>query len=900
MASVTFRVHYATQWGENLFFERRVADGAGGTAEGSTLPMRYAGDGFWMLRLDGVDPHPAFEYRYAFQGMAGQWRREPVFRRFVMAGLEQVVWDHWLAPELPEGAFLRQAFAGVVFQPRREPVEPIVEPGARRLRLTLRAARVSKGRRICVTGGHPMLGDWDPARARVMCGVGYPVWEADLPATEFQGPVEFKFGLWDEVERRLVQYEEGPNRGLEGVPAGPDVLVLNCEHYRHPGLWRGAGVAVPVFGLRSERGYGVGEFLDLVPFAEWAAACNLRLIQVLPVTDTSSDFSWQDSYPYKAISSAALHPIYLNLDRIFADCGVPLPTEYAARRDTLNRLPQVDYEAVLADKLQALRRLFAEVGLGGAGGGDIEAFMRKNADWLEPYAAFCRLRDLHRTADFACWGEDATCPAERIAGWFRPEAPEREAVLFHCWVQYHLDRQLREALAAGHARGVAFKGDLPIGIDRTSVEAWTEPELFRMDRQTGAPPDAFAVLGQNWGFPTYNWPRMEADGYAWWRRRLRRMSAVFDALRLDHVLGFFRIWEIPQPHREGIHGHFNPALPLSRDEIRRAGFGRDPGEFARGTVAEGQLEAFFGAAAPAVREALLACDRAGFCRLRPEYETAEARRAWIAEAGLGTEAGRIEEGLTRLSHEVLFVEDPDQRGRFHPRIELGATALVSALRGEEQAALGGLYDEYYHHRHTRFWADEALKKLPVLLDASPMLLCGEDLGMVPESVPMVLGALGLLSIEVQRWPKRPDRRLARPAEYPYLSVCTTSTHDMSTLRGWWEDPDTAAVRQEFWTEVLGRPGTAPEACSAELCRWVIEQNLAAASMWCVLPLQDWLSVDAELRHPVAAAERINIPAAKRHYWRYRMHVPVEALLQAEGFKRSVAELVEAAGRNPGD
>lgn len=898
---VTFRVHYLTRWGESLFLERRMPARGKEAAKRQTYPLQHVGDGFWTLDLERMEQGSMLEYRYELRDDQDGVRREPAWRRLEVVGRNQVVWDHWLAPELPEGAFLRQAFAGIIFNPPRGTETQTPFTGRRRLRLTIRAPRVPAHHRLCVCGNHPLLGNWRPARARVMSGQHYPVWELDLPAGEFSRMVEFKFGLWDERMERLVSFEEGPNRCFHGSPQSPDALTVNYEGYRYPTPWRGAGVAIPVFSLRSEQGYGIGEFADLASFAEWAAECGLHLVQLLPVNDTSCDFTWRDSYPYKTISTAALHPVYLNVERVFQDYHVPLPEGYADRRAALNRLPHLDYEAVIKDKLAYLRGLFGRLDKTALTREPFQRYLREHAPWLIPYAAYCRLRDLHGTADFTRWGEYASYPEQRVQAWFTPEAPEYLEVMFYCWVQYHLDRQLSEALAAGHAHGVAFKGDLPIGIDRLSVEAWTEPELFRMDRQTGAPPDAFAKLGQNWGFPTYHWPRMEADGYAWWRRRFQRMSGAFDAIRIDHILGFFRIWEIPCQCCEGIMGHYNPTLPLSREEIRQAGFPRDPRQFGAGTVAEAMVPELFGVAvAQKVKKYLLAQNGDGFYRLNPEFTGAEARQEWYARACNEQEAKAMEEGVTGLGLEVLFREDPDRPDHFHPRINLRETALFRSLPQEEQVALRSLHDDFYHRRHTQFWAEEAMKKLPVLMDASPMLICGEDLGMVPDSVPIVLQRLGLLSLEVQRWRKvgannhSPLQRLGNPQDYPYLSVCTTSTHDMSTIRGWWEEDREA--RQCYWTEVMGCDGTAPSTCSTAICRFVVTQNLAATSMWCILPLQDWLSIDAQRRHPDAAQERINIPAEPRHYWRYRMHVTIEALQEAREFNQSVAELVETSGR----
>ena len=895
MPSVTLRIHYLTQPGESLLLERRVSSPESDGTRTETHSLQHDGNGFWSARFEGSEPGCSVQYRYAVRSSTGDIQRESVFRRLHIVGEVQVIWDHWLAPELPDGAFLRQAFAGVIFRPGAGSEADPLWPGGHRFRLTLRAPRIAAGHRFCVSGGHPLLGDWDPARARPMSAKNYPLWELDLPADKFTQPFDFKFGLWDEGRQRLVEFEQGANRRFHGVPQGFAVLVVNFETYRHAEPWRGAGVVIPVFSLRTERGYGVGEFTDLAPFAEWAASCGLHLVQLLPINDTSSDFTWKDSYPYKAISTAALHPIYLNVEQLFRDCKVSLPDEYAKRREVLNRLAQLDYEAVLKDKLKYVRDLFRRLGRSATGNRQFKRYVSEQEGWLQPYAAFCRLRDRLGTADFSQWGEYATYPAKEVRAWFKAGAPEQEEVMFHCWVQFHLDRQLSSALAAGHARGVAFKGDLPIGIDRCSVEAWTEPELFRMDRQTGAPPDAFAVLGQTWGFPTYDWRRMEADGYQWWRRRFHRMSAAFDALRIDHILEFFRIWEIPQQYRKRILSHYSPTLPLSPEEIRHAGFLHDPTQFVSGTVAIAMVAAFFGDAATAVTRDLLVQDADGFCRLRPEFSIRAAREAWYAAGGSGLDPKTVEEALTRLSFEVLFVPEPDQPNRFHPRINLADTALFRALPANEQAALRYLHDDFYYRRHTRFWAEEAMKKLPALMDASSMLICGEDLGMVPDSVPLVLRRLGLLSLEVQRWPKQLGRTFGAPAEYPYLSVCTTSTHDMSTIRGWWEEEPEA--RRRFFDEVMHRHGEPPAECTPEICQFVVSQNLAAPSMWCILPLQDWLGIDPKLRHPEPGAERINVPAIPRHYWRYRMHLTVEALRNAEEFNRAVATLVATSGRN---
>jgi 4-alpha-glucanotransferase len=858
--------------------------------------MEHAGEGVWRLSLEPDGFGGRMEYRYVLRAEGIDCSREPAFRSIAPAPFARRVFDEWLAPEWPEAAFLRQAFAGTVFRP--DPIEaaPTAPPAPGAVHLTLRAPRITPGYRLCVSGSPPCLGQWNPARARIMAGTQYPLWETDLPRENPGSPVEFKFGLWSDREQRLVCFEAGPNRRLDHRAEAGESIVLNCERFQYETPWKGAGVAIPVFSLRSEKGYGIGEFADLEPFAEWAAGCGMRLIQILPVNDTISDFTWKDSYPYKAISAMALHPIYAHIEGLFRDYQLALPNDYLARRAALNRLPQLDYEAVLKDKLAYLRHLYLAVGAQVLASDDFRTFVRDNRRWLKPYAAFCRLRDLYSTPDFNRWCEFAVYREDKIAAWFEPEAAEFSEVMFPCFVQFHLERQLARAIEAGHARGVAFKGDLPIGIDPCSVEAWTEPELFHADRQTGAPPDSFAALGQNWGFPTYHWPRMAEDGYGWWRRRFERMSRCFDALRIDHILGFFRIWEIPRHCAEGILGHFSPALPLSPAEIRRAGFSGDPASFAAPAVAETSLPAFFGEHAAQATSHLLTRDSDGFFRIRAPFDQAAARQSWYAADCSPEEAKAVEDGIRRIGFEVLFLEDPDHPGHYHPRVSLNNTELFQSLNPQDRAALQQLHDDFFYRRHNRFWEAEALRKLPALLDSTQMLICGEDLGMIPASVPGVLSRLGILSLEVQRMPKNPYQSFGTPLRYPYLSVCTTSTHDMPTLRGWWEED--ADSRQRFHKEVMRKPGEAPRDATPEVCRFMVAQHLAAASMWCILPWQDWLALDPQLRHPRPAEERINVPAIPRYYWRYRMHLPIETLLGAADFNRTLSRMITDAGRNP--
>ena len=599
--------------------------------------------------------------------------------------------------------------------------------------------------------------------------------------------------------------------------------------------WKAAGTAIPVFSLRSEKSFGVGEFCDIRLLADWAAMTGQKVLQLLPVNDTTMTDSWFDSYPYKANSIYALHPQFINL----VEAGKEADEEYTELLAELNALPDVDYERVNLYKRTYLRELFARKGKKDLESEGFRKFFEENGYWLMPYAVFCCLRDKYRTADFSLW-KGYEKYSEKKARKYCEEHPDEVGVWY--FTQYHLHLQLADARAYARSKGVILKGDLPIGISRTSADAWLHPELFNLDSCAGAPPDAFSEDGQNWGLPTYNWEKMSEDDYAWWKERLANMAQYFDAFRIDHLLGFFRIWEIPYGISGGILGHFNPALPYREEELASLGF-----------------------------------------------DMKDKRTALR-----GTYSGKTRKN-TEGMEDVLFVEDR-RKGFFHPRISASKTAAYAALPKELQEKFDRIHDDFFYHRHNAFWKGSALSKLPDLLASTGMLVCGEDLGMIPASVPEVMSELRILSLEIQRMPKTVGETFANPAWYPYLSVCTTSTHDMNPLRAWWNED--RQLTRRYWQEVMGKNGDAPEDCTPQVCREIIKAHLDSPAMLTILPLQDWLAMDGELRYGGDPAdERINEPSDPDHYWHYRMHLTLEKLVAAGEFNSLVKSMISDSGRD---
>ena len=721
------------------------------------------------------------------------------------------------------------------------------------------------------------------------------VWQLTLDASTLKSPFEYKFVAIKEKTGAVEEWETRPNRlfQIQPLQRGETYLPAETEVFFNRPAHRIAGTAIPVFSLRSKGSCGTGDFGDLKTFISWAEKTGQHAVQILPINDTVMTGTWMDSYPYNSISIYAFHPMYIDLRQLPALKDEAEMKEFEKQRKILNSLSLMDYEQVNKLKRKYLQSVFKQEGERILEEPEYKAFFAQNEEWLIPYAAFSCLRDHYGTADFRQWGKDSVYHASQVKQMAMPESPFYPAMAFYYFLQYELHVQLSDACTYGREKGVIVKGDIPIGISRNSVEAWVEPYYFNMNGQAGAPPDAFSTNGQNWGLPTYNWQVMEKDGYQWWKRRFQKMAEYFTAYRIDHILGFFRIWEIPYHSVHGLLGQFVPSLPMDKDEIQSFGLAFDKEMMTRPYISDDLLDSMFGTHAHEIRRTFLRRMRNGLYALRPEFNTQRKVQAYFAEKE-DEESKEIREKLYSLISNVLFIADRDNPEMYHPRIGVQNEAVFQQLSVKEQEAFNRLYNHYYYERHNEFWYHEAMKKMPVLLQATPMLVCGEDLGMVPNCVPWVMDQLQILSLEIQRMPKKAGLEFGKLEEYPYLSVCTIGTHDMTTLRGWWKED--AEQTERFYHNELHYWGKAPEDAPGWLCEEVIRRHLQCPSMLCILTWQDWTSMDETLRNPNIDAERINIPANPRHYWRWRMHITLEKLTGLSEFNQHIRQMIEESER----
>lgn len=882
---IHFHLPYETAPGQTLQIVVWLSKEGQWTSQ--TLDLTSTDQAQWQGVLDFYPPqngHFMYYYQVLQDGrpVRQEWKVSPRIQPFHTAHSAYYLYDFWrdLPPQswLYSTALAPQTTATFMPEPTSTIMVRAYIPG------------LQKDQKPFVCGASDLLGQWDPQKALPMHCIGINEWAAYLPADQLTLPIDYKFIVKEDSQ---IWWEKDGNRTLQGsLPAAGETIVYSGLYPRFdlPQVRR-AGVVLPVFSIRTEKDWGVGDFGSLKTLVDWAAATGQKMIQILPVNDTSLTGTWQDSYPYNSVSVYAFHPMYVDISAL-----PKLPAEqeksFEERRKKLNALPQLDYEAVTQLKNERLQAAYAQNSAAVFSSAAFREFWNDNSHWLPAYAMFSTLRDQFQTPDWHTWPNYSKFSEQNLFSFYAHDSEQRKKAYFYFYVQFVLHQQLLEAHRYAREKGIGLKGDIPIGVSPHSADAWAEPKMFHLNAQAGAPPDDFSITGQNWGFPTYNWDEMALDNYTWWRRRFTHMTRYFDAYRIDHVLGFFRIWQIPMHAVQGLLGQFSPALPLSPREMAFSGFNFRP-EYTQPYISQEVLEELFGDEARTVENTYLVPAENNCFQLREDYNTQRKIQHAFGE-DLDARALYIRDGLYALCANVLFVQDDHSEQLYHPRISALSTSAFRALPADQQEAYKHLYNDYFYHRQDHFWKEQALQKLPALTQSTAMLCCAEDLGMIPNCVPEVMEQLQMLSLEIQRMPKRLGETFANTKNYPYLSVATPSTHDMSVLRGWWkENPEMSA---RFWKGILNREGDAPADLPADACEQILRLHLQSPSMLCMIGWQDMTSMDEHLRAPDPDAERINVPANPRHYWRYRMHMTVEDLMQKTAFNEKLKSMIQESGR----
>jgi 4-alpha-glucanotransferase len=892
--TITFYIRYHTNLGEKIFLLGNNSY-MGDNDESKALPMQYFSDQLWKASLtlpENFNDTIQYSYYISHEGSTNKTfdgDRYRIIHTENYKAKDFIIWDLWNNTSLLGNIFFTSAFSKVLLPSVTKLKKKVAKNFTHEFRV--KAPVLKEGETICLVGSVNSLKNWEEEDPIVMMPENN-WYVARIRFSENEWPATYKYGIYNLKREKFLRFEDGENRSLPTAGASAEVTILHDNFANIPvNLWKGSGVSIPVFSLRSQKSFGVGEFLDIKLLIDWACNTGIQLIQLLPVNDTTAHHTWRDSYPYASISAFALHPLYINLNKVARGEDVSIVKPLKKKQKQLNSLVEFDYEQVMKFKWNVLRELFEAQKDEFKNDLNYFEFFEINREWLVPYAAFSYLRDKYNTPDFNLWKSHSRYNEGAIQKFVSPSQAHYNEICFFYFVQYHLHLQLTEVVNYARRKKIVLKGDIPIGIYRYSCDAWENPKLYNMHEQSGAPPDDFAVKGQNWGFPTYNWEQMHAGNYSWWRHRFDQMSKYFDAFRIDHILGFFRIWSIPIESVEGIMGKFIPAIPVDVNEFSQRNISFDYNRYCNPYINDEVLSKLFGNDASHVKGTYLNIDHDGNFSLKENVNT----QVKIQNELKGTNETHLQQGLFDLVSNVILFEEPGSGGqKFHFRIAMDATISYQHLDDHLKFELQQLYVDYFFHRQNDFWKEQGLKKLPQLKRSTRMLVCGEDLGMVPDCVPEVMKELAILGLEIERMPKSNDSRFFHPNDAQYLSIVTPSTHDMSTIRGWWEE--NRENTQYFYNHMLGHYGLAPYYCEGWINKEIVLQHLYSPAMLAIFQLQDLLGMDDTIRRENPKEERINIPSEPNHYWHYRMNLDLEKLIKEKNFNKNLKQYILESGR----
>lgn len=643
-----------------------------------------------------------------------------------------------------------------------------------------------------------------------------------------------------------------------------------------------SGTAVPLFSLHSKTSIGIGEFLDLIPFARWAELCDFNIIQLLPVNDTGAESS-----PYSARSAFALNPVFINIQSVQGSSE--FEDEIAEAKESFDNLSRIDFYKISSWKRSILRKIFDSRYDELKKDKVLAKWIEQNS-WAKSYCVYCTLKAQNNEASWKDWKKYSEPTEKDIDKLWTKFIKDN---LYQAWMQFIAETQFSAAVTEVSKTGVRIKGDIPILINEDSADAWANRNYFSLDDRAGAPPDMFSYSGQNWGFPTYRWDNLEKDGFSWWKQRLAQASKFYHAYRIDHVLGFFRIWCIPENEVTGILGRFNPCIPLTWESLHAAGFYRETLEYLRHpNYSVDQLREFFGDDTENMVSVYFESlpNEASRFVLKPEFYSEKAI------TGLD-EPQSVKDALLKVYWNRIFIPSGDEN-TFYPFWYWYNQPVLYTLPENEQQKLKDIIHQNESAQDS-LWEENATKLLTVLSKETDMLVCAEDLGAVPKCVPAVLNKLNILSLRIERWARNwnaPYSPYYDMEEYPRLSVCTTSCHDTSSLRGLWKESD--FDKNLYWSHAH-LTGAAPEELTPSVVRNILSHVFSTNSLFCIPPVQDFFALSSTLSEVPPEQERVNIPGTVGGAnWTYRLPCSVEELLENKSLSSEIRKLVDVRKRRP--
>lgn len=659
------------------------------------------------------------------------------------------------------------------------------------------------------------------------------------------------------------------------------------------------GVVVPLGALYSKDNPVIGEFADLISFAQFCKTSGLQLIQLLPVNDTGTQSS-----PYSGLSAFALHPIYIRLkdiegfEKLYAEDS-KFKKQYDSLKKNHKYSLRYDYDGILNEKNAILRMIYdsTETGQTGSASEELSKWIKKNT-WVKTYCVYKNLKWNYMQASWKSWHkDDQSKTSEEIQKLWDTKAFKKDH-LFYAWIQMIADQQFCKAVDAVHEMGILLKGDMPILMNEDSCDTWAYPEFFNQNLRAGSPSDGENPAGQNWGFPTYNWKNLKAEDYIWWKDRLKNAAKYYDAYRLDHILGFFRIWAIPAADCNALNGHTEPYASLKKDDLYELGFDDDRIRWlSKPHIPTNLIEDITWNHDSACKILELLCDRIGNEELWLfKAEVKGSQNIWDTDFGeLCNEdaAFRIKQKLVEYWSNITLLEVA--KNKYIPLWTYSHSTSWQSLNDSEKEKLEELFAGV-NSKNEKLWKKQADEIFTAITSDIKMIPCGEDLGVGIECVPKTMTQHKILGLRVIRWCREWSKE-GQPyvpfEDYTPLSVTTTSVHDSTTIRSWWEGEKASAISNQSSEKMSVRDMVedGEEDFTPEIAEQLLLEGAKSASMWYVNPLQDYLYMNKKYWLENADDERINVPGSVNNFnWTYRIPCSVEDLNKDKNLQNKIQKI----------
>lgn len=662
------------------------------------------------------------------------------------------------------------------------------------------------------------------------------------------------------------------------------------------------GIVVPISALYTKDCPSCGDFLALKDLADFCEKAGFSIVQLLPVNDTGTQSS-----PYSGLSAFALHPLFIRINALpeFAAAmkgNKAFATAYKAFEKEFGYKKRFDYDAVLGEKTKLLHLLFNYIEKKNSKdeaeanklNKELAKFVRSN-QWIIPYAVFKNIKDENMQASWKSWDESIQkLSYDQIKLKWQNKA-KKSSHDFFVWCQLRASEQFKEGAESLRAKKIILKGDIPILMNEDSVDCWTYPEFFRQELRAGSPPDGGNPMGQNWGFPTYDWDRLEADEFTWWKDRIKTSAQYYDAFRIDHILGFFRIWASKENETTAYLGHTIPYADFTRKTLNELGFDDDRIKWiSEPHIPTGTIEniTWNHDEATAVLEKV--CDRVKTEELWTFKKEIDGDKEIYAMNFFEDEGknNAVKNALAEKWRDRSLIQI--KKDRFIKVYAFENSTAWKTLSGEEQEKLRKLFEEI-EVKENKLWGKQATTTLSAIVHASDMIPCAEDLGVNLPVMPEVLKKLDILSLKVIRWTRqwdKPGQPYIPFTDYPELSVATTSVHDSSTLRQWWNQEKDSVWAFINSVECENKPD-GNSAFTPEIAEFILRSLASCKSALLINPLQDYLFLEHSFYLENEDDERINIPGSVNTFnWTYRIPVTIEEMSGNKGLLNKIKTIVE--------